>query len=80
MGATHFLKVVHGLKAGRPPRLDFERELGLQNALRELIRAGQIRSAHDCSEGGLAVALAESCFNPESSLGATIDLSAAGAA
>ena len=79
MGASHYLKVVHGRKAGRPPRLDFARELALQNTLRELIRAGQVRSAHDCSEGGLAVALAESCFNPEGSLGATIDLAAAGA-
>ncbi len=79
LGATHYLKVVHGLKAGRPPRLDFERELAGQNALRDLIRAGYIRSAHDCSEGGLAVALAESCFNPDGSLGATIDLGAAGA-
>ena len=60
--ARHYLKVIHGRKAGRPPRLDFERELALQNALRELIRAGWCRSAHDCSEGGLAVALAESLF------------------
>lgn len=79
LGATHYLKIVHGLKAGRPPRLDFARELALHNALRELIRAGHIRSAHDCSEGGLAVALAESCFNPAGSLGATIDLGGAGA-
>ena len=79
MGGSHFLKVIHGRKAGRPPRLDFERELALQNALRELIRAGHVRSAHDCSEGGLAVALAECCFNPDGSLGATIDLGGAGA-
>ncbi len=78
MGGSHFLKVIHGRKAGRPPRLDFAREIGLQNALRDLIRAGWVRSAHDCSEGGLAVALAESCFSPESSLGARIDLQAAG--
>ena len=79
MGGSHFLKVIHGRKTGRPPRLDFARELAVQNALRESIRAGSIRSAHDCSEGGLAVALAESCFNPASSLGAAIDLAAAGA-
>ena len=79
MGGSHFLKVIHGLKAGRPPRLDFKRELAVQNALRDLIRAGHIRSAHDCSEGGLAVALAESCFNPDGSLGATIDLGGLGA-
>ena len=78
MGGSHYLRVVHGLKAGLPPRLDFERELAVQNALRDLIRVGQVRSAHDCSEGGLAVALAESCFNPAGSLGAQIDLAAAG--
>ena len=79
LGATHYLKVIHGRKTGRPPRLNFERELAVQNTLRELIRAGHVRSAHDCSEGGLAVTLAEACFNPAGSLGAKIDLSAAGA-
>jgi phosphoribosylformylglycinamidine synthase len=78
MGGSRFLKVIHGRKAGRPPRLDYQREIALQNALRELIQRGNIRSAHDCSEGGLAVALAESCFNPAGSLGAKIDLGAAG--
>ena len=77
LGATHYLKIVHGLKAGRPPRLDYERERAVHEAVRDLIRAGQIRSAHDCSEGGLAVALAEACFNPDGSLGASIDLSGA---
>jgi phosphoribosylformylglycinamidine synthase II len=78
MGGSHFLKVIHGRRAGRPPRLDLAREVALQNALRDLIRGGWVRSAHDCSEGGLAVALAESCFNPDGSLGARIDLQAAG--
>ncbi len=78
LGATRYLKAVHGLKAGRPPRLEFARELAGQKALRELIRAGHVRSAHDCSDGGLAVALAECCFNPTGSLGAKLDLSAAG--
>jgi phosphoribosylformylglycinamidine synthase subunit PurL len=72
MGASRFLKVCHGRKAGRPPRLDIERELAVQNAVRDLIRSGLLRSAHDCSEGGLAVAIAESCFNPERLLGANI--------
>jgi phosphoribosylformylglycinamidine synthase len=76
MGASHFLKVCHGRKEGVPPRLNVERELAVQNAVRELIRDGLVRSAHDCSEGGLAVALAESCFNPSGLLGAEIDLSA----
>ncbi len=74
LGASHFLKVCHGRKEGLPPRLDLERELAIQNATRELIRSGLVKSAHDCSEGGLAVALAESCFNPDHSLGAEIDL------
>jgi phosphoribosylformylglycinamidine synthase len=72
MGASHFLKVCHGRKEGLPPRLDVERELAVQKSVRELIRAGLVRSAHDCSEGGLAVALAECCFNPAGLLGADI--------
>jgi phosphoribosylformylglycinamidine synthase subunit PurL len=76
MGASHFLKVCHGRKEGLPPRLDIARELAVQNSVRKLIRAGLVRSAHDCSEGGLAVALAESCFNPHGLLGAEIDLPA----
>jgi phosphoribosylformylglycinamidine synthase len=72
MGGTRFLKVCYGRKEGLPPRLDVERELAVQNSVRELIRAGLVRSAHDCSEGGLAVALAESCFNPEGLFGAEI--------
>jgi phosphoribosylformylglycinamidine synthase II len=74
IGASRLLKVCHGQKAGRPPRLDLERELAVQNAVRELIRAGLLRSAHDCSEGGLAVTLAEACFNPDGLFGAEIEL------
>jgi phosphoribosylformylglycinamidine (FGAM) synthase-like enzyme len=77
MGATRFLKVCHGRKEGRPPRLDVELEQSVQNSVRDLIRAGLVRSAHDCSEGGLAVALAESCFNPEGLLGADVEATAA---
>jgi phosphoribosylformylglycinamidine synthase len=72
MGATHFMKVCHGRKEGLPPRLDVQRELAVQNSVRELIRAGLVESAHDCSEGGLAVALAECCFNPAERFGAKI--------
>ncbi len=77
LGASRYLKVVHGQKIGRPPRLEYAREIAFQEALRELIQTGKVRSAHDCSEGGLAVALAESCFNPAGLLGATIDLGGA---
>src|SRR4030088_3004439 len=74
MGASHFLKVCHGRKEGLPPRLDVERELAVQNSVRDLIHTGLVRSAHDCSEGGLAVALAESCFDPAGLLGAEVSL------
>jgi phosphoribosylformylglycinamidine synthase len=74
MGASHFLKVCHSRKEGLPPRLNVERELAVQNSVRELIRAGLVKSAHDCSEGGLAVALAESCFNPDGRFGAEIEI------
>jgi phosphoribosylformylglycinamidine synthase II len=74
MGGSRFLKVCHGRKAGTPPRLDVQQEIAVQNSVRDLIRAGVVRSAHDCSEGGLAVAIAESCFNPDGLLGAKIEI------
>jgi phosphoribosylformylglycinamidine synthase len=63
LGASHYLLAVHGRKAGAPPQLDYAKELGVQNAVRDLIRKGLVKSAHDCSEGGLAVNLAESCLS-----------------
>ncbi len=75
LGGSHYAKVIHGRKAGSPPRLDYAKEKGVQNAVRALIRMGMVRSAHDCSEGGLAVALAESCFSGLETFGAEIDLS-----
>src|SRR5213080_2171930 len=74
LGGSQFLKVCHGLKIGPPPRVDLADEIKIQNAVRDLIREALIKSAHDCSEGGLAVALAECCFNPEKLFGADVDL------
>ena len=74
LGGSRFLKVCHGKRIGPPPHVDLAREIEIQNAVRDLIRAGLVRSAHDCSEGGLAVALAESCFNPTGLCGADVDL------
>ncbi|MGM0575588.1 MAG: phosphoribosylformylglycinamidine synthase subunit PurL [Myxococcota bacterium] len=48
--------------AGRPPEADLEREVAVQGACRQLVKDGVARAAHDLSEGGLAVALAEMCF------------------
>src|SRR5262245_21047396 len=76
LGGSHYLKICHGLKIGPPPHVDLAHEINVQNAVRDLIRAGFVQSAHDCSEGGLAVTLAESCFNPEGLLGAEIELNA----
>jgi phosphoribosylformylglycinamidine synthase subunit PurL len=74
LGGSSYLKVCHGLKIGPPPHLDLELEIKVQNAVRDLIRAGLVKSAHDCSEGGLAVALAECCFNLDQLFGVEIDL------
>jgi phosphoribosylformylglycinamidine synthase subunit PurL len=76
LGGSRYLKVCHGLKLGPPPRVDLAYEIEIQNAARDLICEGLVRSAHDCSEGGLAVALAECCFNPEKLFGAEITLKA----
>jgi phosphoribosylformylglycinamidine synthase len=76
LGGSRYLKVCHGLKAGPPPHIDLAHELKVQNAVLALIRAGLVKSAHDCSEGGLAVALVECCFNPGRLFGADITLNA----
>src|SRR4051812_21850524 len=74
LGGSRYLKVCHGLKIGPPPHVDLAHEIKVQNAVRELIRESLVQSAHDCAEGGLAVALAECCFNPERLFGANISL------
>ncbi len=82
LGGSAWLQAVHGLKTGTPPRCNLETERTLHLALRSLIAGGGIKSAHDCSEGGLAVALAESCISQLVAretprlIGAQIDLSA----
>jgi phosphoribosylformylglycinamidine synthase II len=78
LGGSRYLKVCHGLKIGPPPHVDLAHEIKVQNAVHDLIRNGLVQSAHDCSEGGLAVALAESCFNPDRLFGADIALNAGG--
>jgi phosphoribosylformylglycinamidine synthase subunit PurL len=77
LGGSRYLKVCHGLKVGPPPHVDLAHEIKVQNAVRDLIRKGLVQSAHDCSEGGLAVTLAESCFNPERLFGAEISVARA---
>lgn len=78
LGGSQFLAVVHGRKEGRPPRLDYATEIGVHDAVRALIHAGLVESAHDCSEGGLAVALAECCISGSRLVGAEIHLPLSG--
>jgi phosphoribosylformylglycinamidine synthase len=62
LGGSEYLKVEHGLVAGRPPALDLVRERAVLKLMLAASAAGQIRTAHDCSDGGLLVALAECCL------------------
>lgn len=86
LGGSAYLQVVHGQKNGSPPRCDLEVAKMLHTTLIGLIQSGLVKSAHDCSEGGLAVALAESCISQLIArdtprlIGATIDLSSVGRA
>ncbi|MCY6490036.1 phosphoribosylformylglycinamidine synthase subunit PurL [Leptolyngbya sp. GGD] len=74
LGGSEYLAIVHQTIAGKPPTVDFDLERKVQAVVRSGIRSGLIQSAHDCAEGGIAIALAESCFGNQ--LGATIDLAA----
>jgi len=62
LGGSEYLKVVFDTVAGAPPSLDLDLESRVQSAVREAIGGRLLLSAHDCSEGGIAIALAESCI------------------
>jgi phosphoribosylformylglycinamidine synthase len=74
-GSSEYAKVVLGELWGFPPALELEGEAGLQKAVVELGRSGLIDSAHDCSDGGLAVALARCAF--QKGIGCTAELRSA---
>jgi phosphoribosylformylglycinamidine synthase len=74
LGGSEYLKVIHKVIKGEAPDLDFEKEKNVQTTCLEGIKAGIIKSAHDCSEGGLATALAECGITSEKPLGAEINL------
>src|SRR3954462_9948485 len=63
LGGSEYLKVIHHLLRGVPPTLDLDAERSLQTLLVILASERLVRSAHDCSDGGVAVAIAESCFD-----------------
>jgi phosphoribosylformylglycinamidine synthase len=86
LGGSAYLQVIHGQKTGSPPRCDLETAKTLHTTLLGLIQSGLVKSAHDCSDGGLAVALAESCISQLIAretprlIGATVDLTSVGQA
>ncbi len=59
LGGSAYLATIHGRTAGRPPALDLAAELAVQSAALDLISQGVVSAAHDCGDGGLAVAVAE---------------------
>jgi phosphoribosylformylglycinamidine synthase len=83
LGGSMYLQTLHGVKNGVPPRCDLAEARTLHTTLLGLIQSGLVKSAHDCSEGGLAVAVAESCIShliareTPRLIGATIDLAPA---
>jgi phosphoribosylformylglycinamidine synthase len=82
MGGSTCVQAIHGRKTGTPPRCNLETARTLHTTLLGLIQSGLVKSAHDCSEGGLAVCLAESCISQlvgretPRLIGASIDLCA----
>ena len=75
LGGSEYLATMHNMVAGRPPALDLKREAALQKLIVKLVREGCVESAHDCSEGGLAIALAEGTFDT-GGLGVSADVTA----
>jgi phosphoribosylformylglycinamidine synthase II len=75
LGGSEYLHTIHGVVAGAPPRCDLNKEKALVVALLAGITSGAVNSAHDCSDGGLAVALAEcTMMNQDKTRGAEVDL------
>jgi phosphoribosylformylglycinamidine synthase II len=72
-GSSEYAKEILGALRGYPPQLDLEEEAALQKALIEMIQSGLVESAHDCSEGGLAVSLVESTYEKGIGVRASLD-------
>jgi phosphoribosylformylglycinamidine synthase subunit PurL len=75
-GSSEYAKEILGELWGYPPELDLEKEAALQRAVIEIIQHGLVESAHDCSDGGLAVALAEKAF--PKGVGARVNVASGG--
>jgi len=73
LDGSEYQRIAHGVNAGTPPLLDLELERSVQAFVIEAIATGLLHSAHDCAEGGLAIALAESCLLGDRGAGIAID-------
>ncbi len=73
-GSSEYAKEILGVVWGYPPELDLEKEAALQQAIIELVNQGLVDSAHDCADGGIAVALAEQAL--PKGIGARVNLAA----
>jgi phosphoribosylformylglycinamidine synthase len=62
LGGSDYLKVQYDVVAGRPPALDLVREKAVNRLILSAAQSGYLRSAHDCADGGMLVALAEACM------------------
>ncbi len=74
LGGSEYLKIIHNKERGKPPELVLDLENRLHEACLEAVRQELVKSAHDCSEGGLAIAIAESAVSGPVTLGAEISL------
>jgi phosphoribosylformylglycinamidine synthase len=74
LGASEYLRAIHGLEQGLPPAIDLNREKAVQEVSIEAIARGLVRSAHDVSEGGLAVSVAEGCLLGHPAVGCVLEL------
>jgi phosphoribosylformylglycinamidine synthase subunit PurL len=73
LGGSQYMAIIHGQKDFMPPRLSYDLELGVQAVVLALIQQGWVKSAHDCSEGGFGVAMAECCISGDQRIGASVD-------
>jgi phosphoribosylformylglycinamidine synthase subunit PurL len=74
LGGSEYLRLVHGLEGDAPPAIDLHLEKRVQDVCLAAAERGWLRSAHDLSEGGLAVALAECTFHAARGTGCVVDL------
>jgi phosphoribosylformylglycinamidine synthase len=75
IGGSEYLRTIHNMVKGKPPTIDLNFEKTIQTVCLEAIKKGIVKSAHDVSDGGLAISLAESCImNPKKIIGAVINL------